>query len=40
MSDCNKDDWQTGMWFIISGMAAVAASVFSLLVVGPVLRRR
>ncbi len=40
MSDCNKDEWIAGMWFVVSGMASTLAGIISMLVVAPILFKR
>lgn len=39
MSDCQPDDWITGLWFVVSGIMLTVAGCSSLLVVGPILRK-
>ena len=38
MADCHPDEWISGLWFIVSGVACVISGFLSLLAIGPVLR--
>ena len=38
MSDCQPDDWITGLWFVVSGIVLSIAGCTSMFIIGPLLR--
>ena len=40
MAECSKEDWVSGLWFMISGTMLVASGLVSLLIVGPLTAKR